>query len=445
MLSQFQKYLTCLIGKNSDKKFLLAVSGGVDSVVMAYLFKHSSMDFAIAHCNFQLRGDEADGDEHFVKHLAEGYKVPFFVKRFETGSHSEKNKMSIQMAARELRYDWLKDVRQKNGYDFIVIAHHADDAIETFFINLLRGTGIAGLHGISSIHDGVIRPLLCFWREEIEKYAKDKKLKWREDSSNASDKYERNKIRHHVIPELLKVNPDAAKAITHTIENLREAESIYHNAIQEKISKLAAKRDNKLFISIDGLAKLELAHVYLFELIKEYGFNHVQTKEVIEALSGQSGKIFLSVSHKLIRDRRKLVVEKRDGDELKEDGLIKESDTEFDNGAIKFKISVQERKKEYKPFHPPSVGSLDYDKLIFPLTIRKWAQGDKFYPLGMKKPKKISDFLIDNKVSLVAKNDVYVMLSGNEIAWVVGYRIDERFKIEPSTKKLYICNTVNSQ
>jgi tRNA(Ile)-lysidine synthase len=445
MQNQFEKYLSALIGKPEQKNFLLAVSGGVDSVVMADLFKKTSFQFAIAHCNFQLRGDESEGDEHFVKHLAEAYKVPFFAKRFETNSYAEKNKVSIQMAARELRYGWLKECMTKDNFDYVVIAHQADDAIETFFINLLRGTGIAGLHGISSVHDNVIRPLLCFSRKEIEDYAKAKKLKWREDSSNASDKYERNKIRHHLIPELLKISPDATHAIRHTIEHLRETEAIYRKTIEDRISKLVAKRDGKIYFSLEGYRKLEYGHVYLYETIKDYGFNHTQAKEIIEAMEGQSGKIFLSESHQLIKDRKHLVLVERDGKKEKEESRISITDMAFSNGEVQLTINIKDKHPDYKPFHPPSVASLDYDKLIFPLTVRKWAKGDKFCPLGMKRPQKISDFLINNKISLTDKNSVYVMLSGNEIAWVIGHRIDERYKIVSTTKKLYICNIVNTQ
>ncbi|HWY99115.1 MAG TPA: tRNA lysidine(34) synthetase TilS, partial [Bacteroidia bacterium] len=415
-----------------------------DSVVMANLFSKSGCGFAIAHCNFQLRGAESGGDEQFVKELASKYNVPFFVKHFDVPRYAEAHKVSVQMAARDLRYNWFKEVIAKNKYNYIAIAHHSDDAIETFFINLLRGTGIAGLHGISSVHQNIIRPMLGFSRDEIEQYATKQKLKWREDSSNASDKYERNKIRHHLIPELLKINPDAAKAIKHTIENLTETEVIYRKEIEEKLGEMLVVRNKRTNVSLSLLKKLDHPHLYLYEYVKQYGFNYIQAKEICNALEGQSGKFFLSATHRISKDRKSLIIEAID---IKEQNLafdIDSTDEAFENKDINIKFSVKEKPLNYKPFNPPSVASFDYSKLKFPLRVRKWVKGDKFYPLGMKKPKKISDLLIDNKVSLSEKDKVYVMLSADEIAWVIGYRIDERFKIVPATKKLYICNIVNT-
>lgn len=443
MLNRFQKQLSSIVNHPEKKTFLLAVSGGVDSVVMAELFSKAGYSFAIAHCNFQLRGTESDGDEQFVKELAARYDVPFHVKHFDTSGHAENHKVSLQMAARDLRYNWLKEAMVEDKYDYLVIAHHADDAIETFFINLLRGTGIAGLHGIASVHQNIIRPMLCFSRREIEDYASAQKLKWREDSSNASDKYERNKIRHHLVPELLKINPDAAKAIKHTIENLSETEVIYRKEIGDKLNKMVAEKDNKIYISISALKKLEHPHVYLYEYIKQYGFNYIQAREICHSLEGQPGKLFLSATHRIAKDRRSLIIEKIGGEEQNQVFTIDNEENTFKSPDICFDISLKEKFDGYKPFNPPSVASLDYNKLKFPLKVRKWVKGDKFCPLGMKKPKKISDFLIDMKVSLPDKDKVYVMLSGNDIAWIIGYRIDDRFKIVSATKKMYICNLVN--
>jgi len=445
MLSQFQKSLSTLIPQPGKKSFLLAVSGGVDSVVMADLFKKAGYEFAIAHCNFQLRGKESDGDETFVKELAAKYKVPFYVKRFDISAYVKEHKVSTQMAARELRYNWFNDCLKLEKLDYLVIAHHADDAIETFFINLLRGTGIAGLHGIASVQKNLIRPLLGFSRNEIEQYASAQKLKWREDSSNATDKYERNKIRHHLIPELLKISPDATKAIGHTIENLAETEIIYRKAIERELNKLAVVKKDKTVIPLNALKKLEHPALYLYEHIKRYGFNYVQAKEVCNAIEGQSGKVFLSGTHRIIKDRKNLVLELIKTDNKKASGRIEDGDNGFVDMDLSLLIDIKDKPAGYKPFHPQSVGCLDYNKLKFPLAIRKWKKGDKFYPLGMSKPKKISDFLIDTKVSLADKDRVLVMLSGNEIVWLVGHRIDDRYKIAPATKKLYICNIVNTE
>ncbi|MGP8214605.1 MAG: tRNA lysidine(34) synthetase TilS [Bacteroidia bacterium] len=446
MLSRFREYLSSIVDKPLQKSFLLAVSGGVDSVVMAELFSKSGYNFSVAHCNFQLRDKESDGDEEFVKKLAGKYDVPFRVKHFDTAGHAENYKISIQMAARDLRYAWLKEAASKDKSDYIVTAHHSDDAIETFFINLLRGTGIAGLHGIASVHKDIIRPMLCFSRNEIESYASAQKLKWRDDSSNATDKYERNKIRHHLIPELLKINPDAANAIKHTIENLSETEIIYRKAIDECVSKMVTVIGSRTYIALRELKNTEYPHVYLYEFIKQYGFNYAQAKEICHSLNKQAGKVFLSATHCITKDRVNLILEKINKKQAlnMEEFIINGRQSEFINSDIHFIVSVTDKPARYKPFHPSSTASLDYEKLKFPLKVRKWLPGDKFYPLGMNKPKKISDFLIDLKVSLPEKEKVHVLLSGNDIAWVIGYRIDERFKIAPSTKNLYICNIVNT-
>lgn len=443
MLVQFQKSLTALVGQPSKKTFLLAVSGGVDSVVMADIFYKGGIKFAVAHCNFQLRGAESDGDEKFVAELAKKYKAKCFIKKFETDLYAKQQKLSVQMAARELRYAWFNELIENEGFDNLVIAHHADDAIETFFINLLRGTGIAGLHGISAGYEKLVRPLLAFTRKEIEDYAKKEKLTWREDSSNSSDKYERNKIRHHLIPELKKINPDAANAISLTIQNLSETEQVYRKAIEETLAKLMLKREGRTHISISQLQKLETAHLYLYEYIKQYGFNYTQAKEICQALNGQSGKLFVSDSHKIILDRKYLVIEKLDKHISNKIAEIDIEEDGFVNGDIELMFTSKAKPTNFKPYNPPTTASFDYDKLKFPLKIRKWKQGDKFYPLGMNKQKKVSDYLIDNKVSLADKERIYVLLSGNEIVWLIGHRIDDRYKIVPATKKLYICNIVN--
>ena len=439
MLAAFQKHLSSLVPKAEKKKFLLAVSGGVDSVVMAELFQKAKYKFGIAHCNFQLREAESDGDEKFVKGIADCSGNAFHVKQFDTAAYAKKKKLSIQMAARELRYEWLKEIAEKNKYDYIVIAHHNDDAIETFFINLLRGTGIAGLHGINAEHGNVIRPMLCFSRQEIEEYAKEHKLKWREDSSNASDKYERNKIRHHLLPELKKINSDASKAIQHTIDNLKDVEFVYRKGIEEEAKKLITTKGNTIYFSIKGLQELQFAHIYVYEELKKYGFNYSQAKEIIKSLKGQAGKVFLSSTHRLTKDRIQLILEKiaEKKDTL---GKLKSETKKYQSGAFELKLSVKPKPAGFKPPISKDIACLDYDKLKFPLEIRKWATGDKFYPLGMFKPKKISDFLIDNKVSLSEKDGVFVLVSGKEIVWVIGHRIDDRFKIVSATKKLYICN-----
>jgi tRNA(Ile)-lysidine synthase len=441
MLEAFQKQLASLVKSPKKENYLLAVSGGVDSMVMANLFIESGFDMGIAHCNFGLRGKESDRDEAFVKAFAKKNKVPFYSIQFNTKAYADKHKVSIQMAARELRYKWFQEIREKHNYSFLAIAHNSDDVIETFFINLMRGTGIAGLHGIASSNKQIIRPLLGFTREEIETYARFTKTKWREDSSNASDKYERNKIRHHLVPLLAEINPGSIKGIHYTIENLRTVEQVYLQTIHEQLKHLKHTKNGKTYLSIMGLKKLETPELYIYEAIKGFGFNYQQVMEIRASLDKQSGKTFNANGHRLTRDRNHLIVEPAQAVVSGVEKYRVQKGTKvlsIDDFDIDF--STDSLPKGFKPPTSPLTACLDHSKLKFPLTIRKWQRGDRFYPLGMNKPKKVSNFLIDNKVPLPDKDHIYVLLSGPEIAWVIGHRIDNRFKIVPATKKLYICN-----
>ncbi len=444
MLKDFLDHIQLLEKKPSGKKFLLAVSGGLDSGVMTELFFLAGYNFSIAHCNFQLRGKESDEDEGFVKGLAKDYDVPFYFAIFDTVKFCKENKLSIQMGARQLRYDWLEKIRKKNKLDYVVMAHHADDAIETFFINLLRGTGISGLHGIKEKNENIIRPMLHFYRNEIEKFAKENDLKWREDSSNATDKYERNKIRHKLIPLLKEINPKAKESIASTIENIGRAEVVLHDAVGKVTQKFIRMEKDKIFIKFDFFKDLDPSLEYLFEVIKKYGFNYGQCLQIVECAKGQSGKIFLSESHRIVIDRDNLIVEMHETDK---GNKVLEIGLELEELITKEINYIFRKRKAGKSFNIPreaSTAALDLDKLTFPLQIRKWEKGDKFYPLGMKKPKKISDFLIDNKVALSDKDKVRVLVSSNEIAWLIGYRPDERFKITEATKNLYLCRLENT-
>lgn len=429
-----------MVPKATRKNYLLAVSGGVDSLVMAEFFRISGYSFSIAHCNFGLRGKESDGDEAFVKAWAAKHKIPCYTNRFDTKKHAARKKLSIQMAARELRYGWFNKLREQHGFDYICIAHNSDDVIETFFINLLRGTGIAGLHGITAQHQHILRPLLIFSRNEIETYAREIDLKWREDSSNASDKYERNKIRHHLIPLLEEINPQSRKAINHTIENLREVENVYLQIIRKKLDELSHVSRGKTYLSLARLKKSGGPALYIYEAVKKYGFNYAQAKEMEAAIEKQSGRHFLAGMHRVTRDRNHFIIEVVPS-YTKETSLKVTQKTKVLNaGNFDIDFSAENKPKGFKPPATPLTACLDYSLLTFPLTIRKWQKGDKFYPLGMSKPKKVSDFLIDHKIPVPEKDATHVLVSGHEIAWLIGHRIDERYKVTEATKKLYICN-----
>ncbi|MES2286778.1 MAG: tRNA lysidine(34) synthetase TilS [Bacteroidota bacterium] len=450
---------------STTEKVLLTVSGGIDSVLMCELFHKAGLNFGIAHCNFQLRNEESDEDETFVNTLAEKYNVPFHFIKFNTAVYAKKNKVSIQIAARDLRYQWFEEIRKEYDYNYVATAHHQDDSIETFFINLLRGTGISGLHGILPKHGAIIRPLLFTTKNEIESYAKKHKLKYREDSSNASDKYVRNKIRHHVTPVLKELNPGFENTFNKTINHLREVELIYKKDIETKRSKIVKQEKNNILISIKQLKKLQAITTYLYEFLKPYNYNTSTVEEIISTLDGESGKQFFSNSHRLIKDRELLIIEPRkESQEIR----IKKQETGIKNQELRNKkqgsgldtmdseITVLKNQKEIdldtlklsfkSEVNSPdteiqkstSIAYLDLEKLEFPLEIRKWQKGDVFYPFGMKGKKKLSDFFIDKKLSLNQKENAWLLTSKGKIAWVIGQRIDNRFKITDKTRKIYI-------
>ncbi len=439
----------------SADKILLTVSGGIDSMLMCELFHKAGFKFGIAHCNFQLRGAESDSDEAFVRTLAENYNVPFHFSAFDTAIYSKANKLSIQTAARQLRYKWFEEIREQYNYNYIATAHHKDDSIETFLINLVRGTGISGLHGILPKHGNIIRPMLFTSKNEIETYVKKHKLEYRSDSSNKSDKYVRNKIRLRIIPVLKELNPGLENTISNNIQHLRDVELIYKNDIEAKRSKIVKPDKNSISISIKQLNNLKPVTTYLYEFLKPYNFNSSTVEEIITALEGESGRLFFSETHRLIKDRKLLIIEPR----------IKSQETKITTLESKNKTKVSEiliskNQKEIKinrfklifkpeiytadseiPISPLSA-VLDFDKLAFPLEIRKWQKGDVFYPLGMKGKKKLSDFFIDKKLSINQKENTWLLTSAGNIAWVIGHRIDDRFKITNKTLKIYFVELV---
>jgi len=403
------------------QRILLAVSGGMDSVVLCNLFHQAQFEFAIAHCNFHLRGKESDGDEKFVSELANTYNVPFYCTTFETKQFAASHGISIQMAARQLRYDWFEELRRNENYDYIAVAHHLDDQVETFFINLLRGTGIAGLHGILPKQNHLIRPLMFCYRNDIQKYITDQCLSYREDSSNLNDKYLRNKIRHHLIPLLDTINPDSRNFINQDIARLRETEIVYRQTIESEKQKIVTQDDGKTIISIAGLKNLNPMQTYLFEFLQPYGFNFQDTNHIITALDGLSGKHFFSASHRLVKDRDQLIIEP----------------VENRNLIAKLKVTEFEMTPDYKVPQNKTIASFDVHKLSFPLTLRRWQKGDWFIPFGMKTRKKISDYFIDQKFSIPEKENTWLLVSDNDIVWVIGHRTDNRFRVDSHTKQIY--------
>ena len=445
MLQAFKSYIkdSGLFGQSD--RILLAVSGGVDSIVMVHLFKDAGFNFGIAHVNFGLRGEESQGDEAFVKNIAEQIEVPFYVRHFNTKQYASKHKISIQMAARDLRYAWFEELLNEHGYRFIATAHHLDDQAETFFINVLRGTGISGMHGILPKQGKIIRPLMFTTREKIMSVAIDRNLAWREDRSNKSRKYLRNKLRLDVLSELYKINPLFSHKLNESITHLRDVESIYNSHIAGVTADLVQHTPEGILISIDWVYEYEPHDTYLFELLKPYGFTFSVVKEIVHSLDTFSGKVFYSHTHRLLRDRENFIIQPLT--ELTEASFNKEIYS-VDRGTSQMVHPIildwhETDEVADLPMGKACVACLDLDKLTFPLHLRKWAKGDWFMPLGLKGKKKLSDFFINQKISLSEKEKTWLLVSGEDIVWVVGKRIDNRFRITPKTRKAFVLKAVD--
>ena len=437
---QFEKFMLEKNLLRKGSRVILAVSGGVDSVVMTELFHRSKFPFAVAHCNFQLRGDESDADEQFVKKLAVKYDVPFFCTHFDTGKSAEVFKLSIQETARKLRYEWFSSLLSTNKYQHVATAHHLNDSIETFFINLLRGTGISGLRGIQSVLEpsGIIRPLLFAKKTDLEKFAREEKIPFRLDHSNETDLYLRNRIRHHLMPVLLQLNPQFDKVMERTLQNLSFAESIVNETIIQKYLSGFDSADEHSILTIDmqELKKNKYPLETLLAIVQSFGFNISQAEDIWNART--PGKQVFAGAFVLTADRKKIILSKHPGQSLPLQ-YLKPKDTIFRASDFHLALKSIQRtaKSGYRIPADQHIYTLDKEKLEFPLAIRKWEDGDYFYPLGMKRKKKISDFLTDKKVSRPDKEKTCVLLSGNEIVCVVGHRIDERFKVTEKTKNSY--------
>ncbi|MBP6025287.1 tRNA lysidine(34) synthetase TilS [Ferruginibacter sp.] len=416
-------------------KLLLAVSGGVDSVVLCELCKQSGCDFAIAHCNFQLRGEDSNRDEQFVAQLAKKYDAVLYSKKFETKAVAAKEKKSIEETARDLRYAWFEELRAENGYTYIVTAHHANDNIETVLMNFFRGTGIKGLHGIPPKRDKIVRPLLFATKKEIENFAADCQLGFVTDHTNAQSDFTRNYFRNELIPAVQKIFPTVEENILNSITRFGQAEQLYNQAIDLYKSKLLEKKGNEFHIPVLKLQQATPLPAILYEIIKAYGFTAHQTEEVIGLLKSESGKYVQSASHRIIRNRKWLIISPNQTTEAA-NILIEENDKTiiFENGTLQ--IEKLQLTTNHKPPTTNFIAELDISEIKFPLLLRKWKQGDYFYPLGMQKKKKLSRFFIDQKLSLTQKENVWVIETNKKIIWVVGMRIDDRFKITGKKKSV---------
>jgi len=452
MQSQFEKFIEQKGLFCNSHNILLAVSGGVDSVVMTHLINQSGYSFGIAHCNFQLRGQESDLDETFVQDIAKKYQVDFYCKKFETLEFAEKKKISVQMAARELRYQWFEYLMKEKNYDFVAIAHHLDDQIETFLVNLIRGTGISGLHGIAPVKKKIVRPLMFALRSDIERYASQNTLPYREDSSNVETKYLRNKIRKEILPVLYEINPAYQQVFYDNIEKIKKTESIYREKIKEVFDKVVVKKMNRLFISLKSIRNLTNLSTYLYEWLSLYGFNASSVSDIINTLDEIPGKQFYSETHRLIKDRDYLVLTTKKetdnhGSNQEIDHIVRNriyKNTDGISQPVRIKIDKYNYSEEYCISEDSMIASFDYEKLKFPLEIRRWEKGDFFYPFGMKQKKKLSDFFTDQKFSLLDKENTWILCSGGDIIWIIGHRIDNRFRLTSSTKKIFKLTILDS-
>jgi tRNA(Ile)-lysidine synthase len=417
-----------------DQKILLATSGGVDSVVMAHLFKQAGLPFAIAHCNFQLRGDESVRDEVFVTTLAATLDVPFFSVRFDTATYATEKRVSIQVAARELRYEWLETTRKTSGCAYTATAHHMQDNVETVLMNICKGTGISGLHGILPRQTTLVRPLLFTQKKELLTYATENNISYVEDSSNITIKYTRNFFRHQVIPIIQEAYPGVVNNIAAGIERFREAEELYSQSVIRHKKRLLSQKGNTWMIAVLRLQKTVPLHTIAWEIFRDFGCSSAQLPQVLELLQSTSGRLVETATHRIIRDRQWLLITTLAEQEAPLIVIEKErTHIVTTDGHLK----IKETGKTVIPT-AANIACLDKHAVQYPLLLRRWKQGDYFYPLGMRKKKKVSRFFIDQKLSLLQKEKMWVLESGKRIVWVVGMRIDDRFKITESTKDVLL-------
>ena len=410
-------------------KVLVACSGGLDSMVLTHLLISSRIEIGLAHCNFSLRGEESDKDESFVIEQAEQLEIPVYTQTFETESYAGDHGLSIQMAARELRYAWFEEIRRDFQYDYIVTAHHLDDSLESFFINLSRGTGIRGISGIPDVNGYVIRPLLPFSRKEIFEYAKNKGIPWREDSSNAKTEYLRNQIRHEVIPPFKSASKNWKESFQKTQRNLKDTANLLEDYLSIVMKLVVEEREEGYAILIDKLIELPNYEALLYELLSDFGFT--AWEDISNLISAQSGKQIFSKTHRLLKDREVILLTEIPKEKKKYVKLITKYDRQIDS-PLKMSFIPSDK----MGYIDNNTIYVDFERLKFPLTLRPWKEGDHFQPFGMKGNKKLSKYFKDEKLSLAAKESIWTLLSDNKIVWIVGYRMDDRFKITPNTNKI---------
>lgn len=434
MIEKVERYISDNRLLKKDLPIVVGFSGGADSMALLDILVKLGYKVVAAHCNFHLRGAESDEDEWFAEKWCAGNDIEFVAVDFDTVKHASDNKVSIEMAARNLRYGWFEKIRKQFGADVIAVAHHKDDSVETVLLNLSRGTGISGLRGILPKNGKIVRPLLCLNRNEIENYLKSAKIPYRTDSTNKQDIYRRNHIRLNILPALQKLNPSVGEAVFRTSQNLLEVEKVYRAAINTDIA--AVMENNK--IDIRKLQNRVSPQAVLYEILSPLGFSPAVIDDVAGSFDAESGKLFFSKAHRVIKDRNTFIIdnlsEYDDADKIfyidKEQSKLSE--------PILLLISTENKIEKFSKSN--LILYADADKLIFPLILRKWKQGDWFIPFGMKGKKKVSDFFTDQKFSIKEKEDVWLLFSGSDLVWIAGHRSDERFKVDAGTRKVLKIN-----
>jgi tRNA(Ile)-lysidine synthase len=413
---------------------IVGISGGPDSMALADLLIREEASQVLAHCNFSLRGKESDQDEQFVRSFAEQKGILLETKRFDTNTYASVHGISIEMAARELRYSWFEELRIKHGCTRIAVGHHRDDSIETTLMNLIRGTGLRGLAGIRAENGSVIRPMLFTGRAEIRRYLEWRGIQFREDSTNLDNHFIRNRIRNQLIPFFEGINPGFRRNLIFEQEMYSSIQNLVDQTVEEYRTEAFSVTGETHRYHTGKLVNNRQSAVILFEILRSYGFNGFQIRDIHRALSGQSGKKFLSPTHRLITGRGELLVRPVESGIQRNYYLDPENPETFKEAGL----TAEVMDNSMGPVKEQGSACIDMDRLEFPLLLRSWKAGDLFTPLGMKGKKKISDFLIDLKLDPFAKEEVRVLISGDRIVWVEGYRIDDHFRITEKTRKMLI-------
>jgi tRNA(Ile)-lysidine synthase len=434
MQQKVQTYIQNQQLLNLTDRIIVGVSGGTDSVALLHILVSLGYECIIAHCNFHLRMEESDRDEEFVRELSKSMKIPYYHIDFKTTKYAEKHGISIEMAARDLRYAWFYDLLDTLNAQAIAVAHHADDSIETMLMNLIRGTGLRGLTGIQPRNKKVIRPLLCCTRLELETYLIRHDLDHVEDSTNATIDYQRNKFRNEVLPLLEEINPSARQTLYESLKRFEGNLAIYQQAINKIEEQIVEIEDDLVKMDIDIIKRQMHIPTVMYEILHPFGFSSALIEQITLNLDSESGKVFYSDTHRLLKDRKYLIISQREKATIDEYYLTL-PDAKIDQ-PFHLSMNSMQKTNEFQVSKVPGCIHVDASKLTFPLQLRRWREGDAFYPFGMKQRKKVSDFFIDNKLTLIEKEQSWLLVSGKEIVWIVGRRMDNRFRVTADTKEV---------